>query len=193
MKIFNYESDTHYRHEQETANIKKLKKIWVQENTIEKIFNDFGKNCSAVICHGTRNGAEQNFFKKYYPNADIIGTEISKTAGLFANTIQWDFRKQNKDWLEKFDILYSNSFDHTNIPEETLKVWHEQVKKSGCIYIEFCFDSDNNNSRASDPLEISEKDLMDLFEKSKLRVIKTYDTHGPNLNDKSKMYALLKY
>lgn len=192
MKIYNYESEEHYKQEQEKANFQKLKNIWVQEKTVKKIFYDFGENCSAIICHGTRNAAEQNFFKKYYPNAEILGSEISSTASQFAMTAQWDFRKQNKDWLQRFDILYSNSFDHTNAPKETLLVWQEQITDSGCMYIEFSFDPNNNSSRASDPFEIDESELIDLFQYAGLKISNIYNTQGPSSNDASKLYALTK-
>ena len=192
MKIYTYKDDEHYRKEQEKANKKKLDKIWVQESTIEKIYFDFGKNCKAILCHGTRNAAEQKYFQKYYPNADIIGTEISKTAQEFNNTVQWDFRQDNKSWHKKFDILYSNSFDHTNMPRETLVIWRNQIKPNGIMYIEYCFSESNNKSRKSDPLELTRIEFEDLLEQSNLSIIKIFDAKGPFANDKSILFKIKK-
>ena len=53
------------------------------------------KNINIVkfgLCHGTRTGKEQEWFRKYL-SCDVVGTEISETATQFPFTIQWDFHK----------------------------------------------------------------------------------------------------
>jgi hypothetical protein len=97
MKIHNYLSDDDYRLAQERANLRKISKVWVRESTIDAIVARVPA-ATGVICHGTRNGAEQQFFAARYPGAEIIGTEIAKTATRFPMTVQWDFRKPNPNW-----------------------------------------------------------------------------------------------
>ena len=44
--------------------------------------------------------------------------------------------KKNKDWIGKFDFVYSNSHDNSSDPIQTLKIWSEQIKPKGVILIE---------------------------------------------------------
>jgi hypothetical protein len=87
------------------------------------------------LCHGTRRGKEQEWFKEYL-KCDVIGTEISSTAEQFPNTIQWDFHETKPEWIDAVDFIYSNSFDHSYDPQKCLKAWMSCIKKGGCCIIE---------------------------------------------------------
>jgi trans-aconitate methyltransferase len=174
MKIHNYLSDDDYRLAQERANLRKISKVWVRESTIDAIVARVPA-ATGVICHGTRNGAEQQFFAARYPGAEIIGTEIAKTATRFPMTVQWDFRKPNPNWFARFDILYSNSIDHTNEPQQTLCVWRDQLANGGTLVIEFAHDPENNRARSSDPLEMSLAEIETLFANSGLEIVDQID------------------
>ena len=89
-----------------------------------------------VMCHGTRAGAEQKFFMKVY-DAEAIGTEIGEGCEQYDHTIQWDFHEQKDEWIQAFDIVYTNCFDHAVLPEKALTTWFEQVKPGGSLVIEF--------------------------------------------------------
>jgi hypothetical protein len=167
MKIYKYNNYEHYVKAQEAANVRKINKVWVSNRTIMRICDFYDKSnpnsiAPSVLCHGTRNGAEQKMFLNEYPNSLILGTEISKTADDFDMTVRWDFQNRNEDWISKFDIIYSNSLDHCINPKSTLRVWSEQLNTNGIIFIEFAFGSDNS-SRESDPFETSEEELLLLF------------------------------
>ena len=125
-----------------------------------------------VICHGTRGGHEQKFFKSLYPKGDIVGTEISETATQFPMTVEWDFTKENYKWINKFDIVYSNSFDHTIDPQETLRVWHGQLKEGGFMFIEFSEHSAHTAQR-SDPLKATFKEIEKLIIESNFEIAET--------------------
>jgi hypothetical protein len=71
-------------------NLEKLTWCYVKGSTIQIIVDDYGE-AKTVLCHGTRNGKEQKMFLNKYPNAEIVGTEISHTAKDFPMTVQWDF------------------------------------------------------------------------------------------------------
>ncbi len=90
---------------------------------------------SSVLCHGTRNAREQEYFKNLLPFAEIIGTEISYTAAEFPMTEQHDFHEPQDKWLNKFDIVYSNSFDHSYDPEKCINTWKDQLSSNGSLYI----------------------------------------------------------
>ena len=97
------------------------------ENNISSI--NFG------LCHGTRTGKEQEWFRKYL-NCDVIGTEISDTATQFPNTIQWDFHKSKPEWINSVDFIYTNSLDHTYSPDKALNTWMSCIKEKGFLIIE---------------------------------------------------------
>ena len=129
-------------------------------------------NPQAIICHGTRNGTEQNYLKQIYGDIEIIGTEISETATQFPMTVQHDFHEQREEWIEHFDALYSNSFDHAYDPWKCIKTWGDQLKKGGMAFIEIASDPDVNRSKSTDPLQIdNEKEVMDLLEHGGLEYV----------------------
>lgn len=130
---FDYDS---YKKIQVEGNKAKIDEVFELEENIEML-SDFLKNNSSKmnfgICHGTRRGKEQEWFRKYL-NIDVIGTEISDTATKFPNTIQWDFHNVKKEWLESIDFIYSNSLDHSYDPKFCLEQWLKCLKKDGfCI------------------------------------------------------------
>ena len=88
------------------------------------------------ICHGAINGFEQNFLNSANRNIKAIGTDISDTALNYENSVEWDFHNENKDWINKFDFVYSNSLDQSWKPKLALKTWFNQVKKGGVVIIE---------------------------------------------------------
>ena len=65
MKIWKYESYDDYVKAQTKANVKKIKKIWVQKSTIKQIYNRIPMAAN-ILCHGTRNAAEQKYFSDMY-------------------------------------------------------------------------------------------------------------------------------
>lgn len=150
MDIFEYKSYEDYLEYQKKWNkIKVGKIVYVRQSTINLIC-DIKTFAGSILCHGTRCAAEQKFFKKRFPNAEIIGSEIGPSALNSPMTVQWDFNKQNDDWVNKFDIVYSNSFDHSITPLETLKVWKKQLNKSGMLFLEYA--ENRSNPSESDPL-----------------------------------------
>lgn len=132
---FDYER---YKAVQQAANFQKLECNWVLEGNI-KFLSDYLKKSSQSIsfglCHGTRRGNEQKWFREYL-NCEVIGTEISDSASQFPHTIQWDFHKPNPDWLGKADFIYSNSFDHSFNPEACLNTWIDSLKIGGICILE---------------------------------------------------------
>lgn len=172
MKLHKYKDYNEYVDSQVSANKRKLNLVWVHDHTIEKLSEMLPAN--NIICHGTRNGEEQRLFKKYYPKAYVIGTEISDTANQFADTVQHDFHEAKKEWLKKFDIVYSNSWDHSYDPDKSLTAWKNQLSDEGHLCIEYI----TLTAKASDPLEVSPQEILELFEKHNLELINTFDTTG---------------
>ena len=48
-------------------------------------------------------------------------------------TVQHDFNQVKKEWINKFDIVYSNSIDHAFNIAKTITIWSNQLNKNGNI------------------------------------------------------------
>ncbi len=132
---FDYER---YKQKQIEGNNHKADKVWVIEENIaflSRYIDRFEGPTRRGLCHGTRKGMEQVWFKKYL-NIDVIGTEISDTAYRIPDTLQWDFHEVKPEWIGAIDFIYSNSFDHSYDPEKCLNAWMRCLRKGGLCILE---------------------------------------------------------
>ena len=160
---------------------------FVQLIKIKKIFDVYGPNAKNILCHGTRRGAEQKYFKHVYPNAEIIGTEIGISD--WPMTVQHDFNQEKKEWINKFDIIYSISIDHAFNIAKTITVWSNQLNKNGKLFIE---KSTDLNYRAWDPIEISDREIKELFVKLKLKMVNKFSSTGLKGRQRTIVYGVIK-
>lgn len=186
MKIYKYKNYKEYVDVQTSTNKLKINNVWVTESSVKKI-KSLQPNAEVILCHGTRNAAEQKLFYKYYPNSKILGTEISDTALSFPMTIHHDFHEPLKIFNGNCDIIYSNSFDHSYDPEKCLKTWCMQKSQTGKIFIELMVSQIDNRSTSSDPLEISEYEFLNLCSNYNLRLNNSWLVEHKN----SKVFELL--
>ncbi len=140
IKLYTYKNYDEYKNSQIFYNKKKLNHIYADEATLSKIINfikkNINKNNIKGICHGSRNGFEQEYFNKNLSNINVIGTDISETAKDFKNSFVWDFHDTNENWISNFDFVYSNSLDQSFDPKKAVKCWLDQLVKNGYIFIE---------------------------------------------------------
>ena len=190
MKLHQYENYDEYVKEQTQANVAKLKNVWVRENAIQKVVS-YKPFASSILCHGTRNGRELEYFKKFLPHAEIVWTEISHTATQFKNTVQHDFHEVREDFVGKFDIVYSNSFDHAYDPSKAILAWKDQLTTDGVLVIELMTGVENI-SRPVDPLEINYEEFKELAEKNGLRVLEKNIMHRQMSGAKNSIMVALK-
>ena len=167
IKQYKYNSYDEYKFEQIKANKSKLDASWVQKKDIlylsEYIKNN-NINYNNIICHGTRQGLEQKYFREFLKDIDlIIGTEISDTAIKFKDTICHDFHEIKEEWVNNFDILYSNSWDHSFDPFKSLNNWIKSVKSNGILIIEWSIQCEN--VKISDPFGASFDVYKNIFSK----------------------------
>lgn len=190
MKIFNYKNYDDYVDAQTEANIRKLNTYWVNESTIKSIY-ERKPEASVILCHGTRNAKEQKHFKELYPDANILGTEISKTASQFEMTIRHDFQEELVSHFKMCDIVYSNSFDHSINPEKTIRTWINQLNPTGMLFIEVALGI-HNISKRSDPLSIEISEIEQIVEDNGFTIIEKYDTiAGMNNRIKTKIIVIV--
>lgn len=169
MKIFQYKDYNDYVNAQTEANVRKIKNVWVAENTIQKI-KTIQPTAAVILCHGTRNGAELKMFANRY-NAEMTGTEISHTASQFANTIQHDFHDELPSHTGRCDIVYSNSFDHSYDPQKCIKTWVNQLNETGLLFVELI---PPTKEKKSDPVQISDDEFITLVEQCEAEVIQIH-------------------
>jgi len=167
MKLHKYKNYEEYRKVQEAGNIQKIKCQWAQENEIKSLANYIKKqlpNAKFGICHGTRRGNEQKWFREAL-GIDVIGTEISKTATDFPHTIQWDFHEVKPEWVNNVDFIYSNTFDHSFDPPNCLDRWMSCIKKQdGFCIIEWTKTGHGDRwSNELDPFGASLEELEQLI------------------------------
>jgi hypothetical protein len=120
------------------GNKEKLGQVWAIEENIAFVADYITTHLGPVefgLCHGTRQGKEQEWFRKYL-RCEVLGTEISDTAAQFPHTIQWDFHEVKPEWVQAVDFIYSNSFDHSYDPENCLKAWMSCLRKGGLCILE---------------------------------------------------------
>jgi hypothetical protein len=110
---------------------------------ISKWLRMHGVRVKEGICHGARNGLECDELLRHFPQARIFGTDLFPHSGKSihsrgkSDVVEWDFNKPNECWLNKFQLIYSNSLDHAMDPEETLKVWLAQLAWDGVIFVQW--------------------------------------------------------
>ena len=129
-----------YVKNQTIVNKQKLNQIWVQQGNIKKLKKYLDKSKITpinILCHGVRNGAELRYFNNTFPNVVVMGTEISDTAGEYPNTVQWDFHDCKEDWVGQFDLVYTNSWDHSYNLEVATDAWMKQLKPDGRLVLEW--------------------------------------------------------
>ncbi len=179
MEIFNYKDYDDYVNSQIEGNLKKIKRIkeldiaYVKPDTITKIVKR-KPNAKRILCHGTRSAKEQLYFQNHLPEAYIIGSEISTNATEFPMTVEHDFNKVKDEWIGSFDIVYSNSFDHTITPFETLGVWMDQLNENGTLFLEHTVARENHISDRTDPLKIETQELKNMIDKVGMKIIEEF-------------------
>ena len=96
------------------------------------------ENTLSMICLGTRNENEKAMFdqliNKKNKIVDVKSLDISGASG--ADFIM-DFNTFPDDWENKWDIIYSNSIDHTLDANDAFKEWIRILKPNGLLYLMF--------------------------------------------------------
>jgi len=179
MKVYKYKSYDDYVTNQMLANKRKISWKFKGRDRIKWIKN-YKKEATNIICHGTRCGIEQQDFKDLYSEAYVIGTEISDTATQFPMTIQHDFAVIREEWIGKFDIIYSNSFDHSFNPDVAIETWKGQLNSTGKMFLEWNV-IQNRKSIPADPVSGNLEEFKDFLNKHNLNIEHVKD-FGRGLN-----------
>lgn len=164
--LHEYPSYQAYVDVQTAGNKAKLRRQYVKRSHVDRLaawLRDRGHPVSAGICHGTRAGREQKWFRRGLKCIGIFGTEISDTAAEFPFTVQWDFHDVNPDWVGKHDFVYSNSWDHAFDPRRAFTAWLGQLRKGGLLLIDYTAGQAPAAANALDPFGIEIAPLQEML------------------------------
>lgn len=152
--LYQYKNYQEYKKIQIFHNKRKLTKVFAKKKVLNIIIREVKKNYPKkkyfALCHGTRNGFEQNYIASKM-NVSIVGTDISDTATQFPKSIVWDFHKPNHSWINKCDFIYSNSLDQSFDPKKALVTWLAQLKINGLLFLEYAEDHGPSGAGEMDP------------------------------------------
>jgi hypothetical protein len=90
------------------------------------------------MCHGAAHGLEVDLFREFLPGVDILGTDWFP---LRNDIIRYDFHQEVERWVGKFDFVYTNSLDHAKDPKLCIKVWTNQLRESGLLFVTWSINS----------------------------------------------------
>ena len=192
MKVYDYKNYDEYVKHQTYANKVKLDWVYARQFIIDIVCDNSSKETNNILCHGTRNGAEQKMFLSRFPKAKVIGTEISETATKFELTVQHDFHEENPEWINKFDIVYSNAWDHSYDPIKSITAWKNQLNDKGKLFIEHDWNPKYNISDQHDPFQVEHNEILDIFKQVGLNLVKFIDNKDDKRMGSRRLYIVTK-
>lgn len=172
QSVLSYEHDGKfdydlYKQIQTIGNKGKIERVFAAEQNIAYLCQKLETlipEIRFVLCHGTRNAAEQKYFQAALTKpATILGTEISDTARDYPMTIEWDFHDVKSEWLGAVDIIYSNSFDHSYDPERLFSAWLSCLSPRGVMALEWSKAHDGSRLQILDPFKTNLAGLQKLL------------------------------
>ena len=154
-----YSSYEEYKKVQIFHNKRKINKVFADKTTLKRVanivLNEFKDEIHIKgLCHGSRNGFEQNFLRELSEKIECIGTDISETAKNYENSVQWDFHDVNENWVGAQNFIYTNSLDQSWQPKVALQTWLSQLKPNGILIIEHTNSHTPTNASKSDPFGV---------------------------------------
>ncbi len=182
--LYRYPDHATYRAVQIAGNKAKLWAQWVPESHIARLARHVDSTIGPVafgLCHGTRRGAEQAWFRHHLPGTpEVIGTEISDTAAHFPHTVQWDFHDPNPAWSGRADFVYSNSWDHACDPDRAFAAWIDALRPGGLLLLDHTIGHTPEAANALDPFGTTHDGLLAWLSRfaSEGRLIPGLDTRG---------------
>lgn len=193
MRVYRYRDYDHYVEQQTLANVEKLNRCWATRDmtsTFAKHYRKFRKDPATILCHGSRNGMEVRWFGEEFPAAEVLGTDISYTATKFPNQVQWDMQKENPEWINKWDLIYTNSLDHVIDFIGTLNVICNQLSDDGLFILDYTImrAECNDKPNATDPLDVSYKELKGGLRGADFKIIQENQYYEKEYVDYSKKY-----
>jgi hypothetical protein len=136
MKIHQYQNYDEYLRIQKQHSAANSGGQWATEDEIKFLADYIGPLAkdSKILCHGVKSGNECGWFLLHSKPGSIDGTDLNPVS---ETVLQWDFNEVKPEWIDKFDIIYSNAFDHSCVPELTHRRWMSCLKQNGKLILEW--------------------------------------------------------
>ena len=137
MIKFNHAGD--YHRVQRRSQMRKSRRPNLLLEEVEDIadcvnFYGFDLTVKNVMCHGARYGQEIVWFHGQFPGAEVLGTDLFPK---HPAVLKWDFHESREEWRGKFDLIYTNSLDHSHSPEQVVKCWLDQLNDQGLLFVKW--------------------------------------------------------
>lgn len=97
---------------------------------------DLVSNGSEMICLGTRNNHERDVFKNGLSSKEVSVYSLDISPNSNADYVM-DFNSFPEEWNNKWDIVFSNSLDHSVDATKSFYNWLDVVKVGGIMIIGF--------------------------------------------------------
>lgn len=136
MKLVEHKSYEGYVKAQRRSHHRKRNNVWATSCEIDAIAAWHSQKKLAVgsiLCHGVRTGWEVESLQQCFPGSVATGTDLFEAPGV----VEHDFHEIKEGWLGAFDLLYSNSLDHSYDPAKALDTWAAQLAPNGRMCIEW--------------------------------------------------------
>jgi hypothetical protein len=106
---------------------------------VNRIIHLYVKDMQTAVCHGCRCGLEVDVLQRLNPHARVFGTDIYGDAYKYDRVYfrEMDFDTVPPEWEGYFDVVYSNSIDHSRNPIATLLAWKSELNPSGICFVNF--------------------------------------------------------
>lgn len=150
------------------------------------IFNNYFISKLVKLTEIRKNGWSNilNFLLDYKRSSLSLSTSQINVNGVEINpigerkdTLIASFDELPEDWENKYDLIYSNSFDQSMDPKKTSLEWKRILKNNGIIIFSFSF---NKDPTETDPVGgLKYKDVYELFGGE----IIYYNKYGSNYSD----------
>lgn len=122
-----------------------------------------------IGCMGIRNGMEYFEFKKRITGAEVYGVDLGdRVTEVGENCFQYDFNKLPDAWEGKFDLVFSNSLDHSYIVKDTITEWRRVLKLGGLLVLDLSTAEPN----WADRFAFEESDISKILPKRQFEIVK---------------------
>jgi hypothetical protein len=201
MRVHQYDNYTAYLAAQRAATTRKRRNQWCTEEDmayLAKMLVRRGLPTASVLCHGTRSGLEQKWMLKHLRENGaepfmVIGSELVPDVALRGRvdpaTFSHDFNFCKPDWVGRFSVVYSNSFDHAFNPVDTLRMWAAQLHPGGTIVLEHT--RFHTRTGPTDPTGGTLAEYRELIAECGLVLVDTLQYMAPG-SDEFKNYLLIR-
>ena len=96
-----------------------------------------------MICLGTRNNHERDCFASFFQNFEVKSLDISSKSN--ADYVM-DFTSLPAEWESYWDIVYSNSIDHSYSATATFDEWLKVIKPAGILALGFSYEHETSET-----------------------------------------------